>query len=160
MEQTYLLDKSGFLYPIQMQRQGTTSMVIPCLYLLLFTVLRTPSAELSVNKKRTRILFRKELGSSTNCMVEHQGVEPWHRSPGLSHFESLNRLDEAGFVRLSLAVAGIFCASQKWHIIAIYRQKSTTFCEVPLEKAFFHTGRQRLHFRCSCVRCPLLQFAF
>ena len=88
-------------------------------------------------------------------LAEHQGVEPWHRSPGLSHFESLNRLDEAGFVRLSLAVAGIFCASQKWHIIAIYRQKSTTFCEVPLEKAFFHTGRQRLHFRCSCVRCPL-----
>ena len=32
-------------------------------------------------------------------------------------FESLNRLDEAGFVRLSLAVSGIFCASQKWHII-------------------------------------------
>ena len=70
-------------------------------------------------------------------LAEHQGVEPWHRSPGLSHFESLNRLDEAGFVRLSLAVAGIFCASQKWHIIAIYRQKSTTFCEMTLEKAFF-----------------------
>ena len=52
-------------------------------------------------------------------------------------FESLNRLDEAGFVRLSLAVAGIFCASQKWHIIAIYRQKSTAFCEVPLEKPPF-----------------------
>ena len=70
-------------------------------------------------------------------LAEHQGVEPWHRSPGLSHFESLNRLDEAGFVRLSLAVAGIFCASQKWHIIAIYRQKSTTFCEVPLESLPF-----------------------
>ena len=70
-------------------------------------------------------------------LAEHQGVEPWHRSPGLSHFESLNRLDEAGFVRLSLAVVGIFCASQKWHIIAIYRQKSTTFCEVPLEKPPF-----------------------
>jgi hypothetical protein len=48
-------------------------------------------------------------------------------------FESLNRLEEAGFVRLSLAVAGIFCASQKLHISAIYRKKSTTFCEVPLE---------------------------
>jgi hypothetical protein len=70
-------------------------------------------------------------------LAEHQGVEPWHRSPGLSHFESLNRLDEAGFTRLSLAVAGIFCASQKWHIIAIYRQKSTTFCEMTLEKSFF-----------------------
>ena len=70
-------------------------------------------------------------------MVEHQGVEPWHRSPGLSHFESLNRLEETGFVRLSLAVVGIFCASQKWHISAIYRQKSTTFCEVPLEKPPF-----------------------
>ena len=80
---------------------------------------------------------RRRTHRSAAFLAEHQGVEPWHRSPGLSHFESLNRLDEAGFVRLSLAVAGIFCASQKWHIIAIYRQKSTTFCEVPLEKAFF-----------------------
>ena len=53
-------------------------------------------------------------------------------------FESLNRLDEAGFVRLSLAVAGIFCASQKWHTIAIYRQKSAAFREMTLEKAFSH----------------------
>ena len=111
-------------------------MVIPCL--CLFTALRTLAAEPPVNKKRTRTLFRKESGSSTNCMVEHQGVEPWHRSPGLSHFESLNRLDETGFVRLSLAVAGIFCASQKWHTIAIYRQKSAAFCEMTLEKAFSH----------------------
>ena len=110
-------------------------MVIPCL--CSFTVPSSPFAEPSVNKKRTQTLFRKESGSSTNCMVEHQGVEPWHRSPGLSHFESLNRLDETGFVRLSLAVAGIFCASQKWPIIAICRRKLTTFCEVPLEKPPF-----------------------
>ena len=71
MEQAYLFDKSGFLYPIQMQRQGTTSMVIPCLYLLLLTVLRTPSAELPVNKKRTRTLSHRESGSGTNCMVEN-----------------------------------------------------------------------------------------
>ena len=135
MEQAYLFDKSGFLYPIQMQRQGTTSMVIPCL--CSFTVPSSPSAEPPINKKRTRTLSRKESGSSTNCLVEHQGVEPWHRSPGLSHFESLNRLDEAGFTRLSLAVAGIFCASQKLHISAIYRRKSTTFCEVPLENSPF-----------------------
>ena len=122
---------------MQSKRQGTTFMVIPCLYSFLLTVLRTLAAEPPINKKRTRTLSRKESGSSTNCMVEHQGVEPWHRSPGLSHFESLNRLDEAGFVRLSWAVAGIFCASQKWHISAIYRQKSTTFCEVPLEKPPF-----------------------
>ena len=51
-------------------------MVIPCLYLLLLTVLRTPSAELPVNKKRTRTLFHKESGSSTNCMVENSGIEP------------------------------------------------------------------------------------
>ena len=62
-------------------------MVIPCLYLLLLTVLRTLAAGPPVNKKRTRTLSHKESGSSTNCMVEHQGVEPWHRSPGLSHFE-------------------------------------------------------------------------
>ena len=46
-------------------------------------------------------------------------------------------MDEAGFVWLSLAVSGIFCASQKLHIIAIYRRKSTAFCEVPLEKPPF-----------------------
>ena len=27
-------------------------------------------------------------------LAEHQGVEPWHRSPGLSHFESLKLLDK------------------------------------------------------------------
>ena len=69
----------------QSKRQDTTVMVIPCL--CSFTVPSSPFAEPPVNKKRTRTLFRKESGSSTNCMVEHQGVEPWHRSPGLSHFE-------------------------------------------------------------------------
>ena len=44
-------------------------MMIPCLYLLLFTVLRTLAAGLPVNKKRTRTLFHKESGSSTNEIV-------------------------------------------------------------------------------------------
>ncbi|MFR0984667.1 MAG: DUF4130 domain-containing protein [Faecalibacterium sp.] len=35
-----------------------------------FTVPSSPSAELPINKKRTRTLFRKESGSSTNCLVE------------------------------------------------------------------------------------------
>ena len=125
-------------------------MVIPCLYSFLLTVLRTLAVGFPVNKKRTRALSHRESGSSTNCMVEHQGVEPWHRSPGLSHFESLNRLEEAGFVRLSLAVAGIFCASQKWHISAIYRQKSTTFCEVPLEKPPFTQSVR------GCISCVVV----
>ena len=60
----------------QSKRQDTTAMVIPCLYLLLLTVLRTPSAELPVNKKRTRTLFHKESGSSTNCLVDGTGLEP------------------------------------------------------------------------------------
>ena len=51
-------------------------MVIPCLYSFLLTVLHTPSAESLVNKKRTRTLFHKESGSSTNCMVEITGIEP------------------------------------------------------------------------------------
>ena len=51
-------------------------MVIPCLYLLLLTVLRTLAAGPPVNKKRTRTLFRKESGSSTNCMVGQAGLEP------------------------------------------------------------------------------------
>ena len=49
-------------------------MVIPCL--CSFTVPSSPFAEPPVNKKRTRTLFRKESGSSTNCMVELTGVEP------------------------------------------------------------------------------------
>ena len=132
----------------QNKRQDTTVIVIPCL--CSFTVPSSPFSEPPANKKRTRTLSHRELGSSTNCMVEHQGVEPWHRSPGLSHFESLNRLEEAGFVRLSLAVAGIFCASQKWHISAIYRQKSTTFCEVPLEKPPFTQSVR------GCISCVVV----
>ena len=50
-------------------------MMIPCLYSFSLTALRTPSAELPVNKKRTRTLFRKESGSSTNCMVDGTGLE-------------------------------------------------------------------------------------
>ena len=69
----------------QNKRQDTITTMIPCL--CSFTVPSSPSAEPPVNKKRTRTLSRKESGSSTNCLVEHQGVEPWHRSPGLSHFE-------------------------------------------------------------------------
>ena len=70
-------------------------------------------------------------------MVEHQGVEPWHRSPGLSHFESLKLLDEAGPSRPSLAAEGIFATPKKARHTAICRQKSAAFCEMTLEKAFF-----------------------
>lgn len=51
------------------KRQDTTATVIPCLYLLLFTVLRTLAVGLPVNKKRTRTLSHRESGSGTNCMV-------------------------------------------------------------------------------------------
>ena len=70
-------------------------------------------------------------------LAEHQGVEPWHRSPGLSHFESLKLLDEAGPLRLSLAAEGILATSKKARHTAICRQKSAAFCEMTLEKAFF-----------------------
>ena len=73
-------------------------------------------------------------------MVEHQGVEPWHRSPGLSHFESLKLLDEAGPSRLSLASEGIFATSKKARHTAICGQNSAAFCEMTLEKAFFTRG--------------------
>ena len=119
----------------QSKRQDTTVIVIPCL--CSFNALCSPSAELPINKKRTRTLSRKESGSSTNCMVEHQGVEPWHRSPGLSHFESLKLLDEAGPSRLSLAAEGILVTAKKARHTAICRQKSAAFCEMTLEKAFF-----------------------
>ena len=58
----------------QSKRQGTTVIVIPCL--CSFNALCSPSAELPINKKRTRTLFHKESGSSTNCMVDGTGLEP------------------------------------------------------------------------------------
>ena len=58
----------------QSKRQDTTIIVIPCL--CSFTVPSSPSAKPPINKKRTRTLFRKESGSSTNCMVENSGIEP------------------------------------------------------------------------------------
>ena len=65
--------RSAFSLPheqgFQSKRQDATAMVIPCL--CSFTVLRTLAAEPPINKKRTRTLFRKESGSSTNCMVEN-----------------------------------------------------------------------------------------
>ena len=57
----------------QSKRQDTTIIVIPCL--CSFTVPSSPSAEPPINKKRTRTLFRKESGSSTNCMVDGTGLE-------------------------------------------------------------------------------------
>ena len=119
----------------QNKRQNTTVIVIPCL--CSFTVPSSPFSEPPANKKRTRTLSHRELGSSTNCMVEHQGVEPWHRSPGLSHFESLKLLDEAGPSRLSLAAEGVLVTSKKARHTAICRQKSAAFCEMTLEKSFF-----------------------
>lgn len=61
--------KKKILEMVSHKRQDTTATVIPCLYLLLFTVLRTLAVGLPVNKKRTRTLSHKESGSGTNCMV-------------------------------------------------------------------------------------------
>ena len=57
-------------------------MMISCLYSFLLTVLHTPSAEPLVNKKRTRTLFHKESGSSTNCMVGGTGLEQHGHAAG------------------------------------------------------------------------------
>ena len=56
-------------------------MMIPCLCSFLFTVPSSPSAEPPINKKRTRTLFHKESGSSTNCMVDGTGLEQQRRRP-------------------------------------------------------------------------------
>ena len=58
------------------QRQDTIATMIPCLYSFLLTALRTLSAKPPINKKRTRTLSHRELGSSTNCMVGQPGLEP------------------------------------------------------------------------------------
>lgn len=54
--------KKKILEMVSHKRQDTTATVIPCLYLLLFTVLRTLAVGLPVNKKRTRILSHRETG--------------------------------------------------------------------------------------------------
>ena len=58
----------------QSKRQDTTVIVIPCL--CSFNALCSPSAEFPINKKRTRTLAHRELGSSTNCLVDLEGFEP------------------------------------------------------------------------------------
>ena len=58
----------------QSKRQDTTVIVIPCL--CSFTVPSSPFSEPPANKKRTRTLSHRESGSSTNCMVGHEGFEP------------------------------------------------------------------------------------
>ena len=63
-----------FLTNTKNKRQGTTYIVIPCL--CSFTVPSSPFSEPLANKKRTRTLFHKESGSSTNCMVGQEGLEP------------------------------------------------------------------------------------
>ena len=57
----------------QSKRQDTTVIVIPCL--CSFNALCSPSAEFPINKKRTRTLSHRELGSSTNCLVGGTGLE-------------------------------------------------------------------------------------
>ena len=61
---------------LQNKRQDNTAMVIPCLCSFLLTVPSSAFSEPPVNKKRTRTLFYKESGSSTNCLVDGTGLEP------------------------------------------------------------------------------------
>lgn len=63
--------KKKILEMVSHKRQDTTATVIPCLYLLLFTVLRTLAVGLPVNKKRTRALSHRESDSGTSCVAEH-----------------------------------------------------------------------------------------
>ena len=69
-------------------------MVIPCL--CSFTVPSSPFAEPSVNKKRTRTLFRKESGSSTNCMVDGTGLEQQRQPLRNSKFHSTGGYSSIG----------------------------------------------------------------
>ena len=46
------------------------------LHLLTQTVLLLVQTQTSDKQKSTRTLFRKELGSGTNCMVDGTGLEP------------------------------------------------------------------------------------
>ena len=66
------------------KRQGITFAVTPCLCFcsFSFTVLRIPSAEPPINKKRTRTLFHREgfgyelYGGALSTALEPEGVIP------------------------------------------------------------------------------------
>ena len=71
-------------------------MVIPCLCSFLLTVPSSAFSELPVNKKRTRTLFRKESGSSTNCMVDGTGLEQHGRAQRNRKFHSTGGYSSIG----------------------------------------------------------------
>ena len=73
---TQRLTRNAQYRGMQSKRQDTTIIVIPCLYSFLSTVPSSAFSEPLVNKKRTRTLSHRELGSSTNCMVDGTGLEP------------------------------------------------------------------------------------
>ena len=50
---------------------------------------------------------------------------------------------------------GHFCNLKKGTSHRNLQAKISRFLRNDVRKSLFHTGRQRLHFRCSCVRCPL-----
>ena len=68
---TQRLTRNAQYRGMQSKRQDTTATVIPCLYLLLFPVLRTLAVGLPANKKRTRTLSLRETDSGTSCVAEH-----------------------------------------------------------------------------------------
>ena len=110
-------------------------------------VLIPPATSLHRAKRKPPALFftltalAEMVGFSRALKTAHWAVfarrDAKRRSPGLSHFESLKLLDEAGSSRLSLAAEGILVTSKKARHTAICRQKSAAFCEMTLEKAFF-----------------------
>ena len=67
------------LDPAKQKGRIPSPTMIPCL--CSFTVPSSPFSEPPANKKRTRTLFRKESGSSTNCMVDGTGLEQQRRRP-------------------------------------------------------------------------------
>ena len=73
---TQRLTRNAQYRGMQSKRQDTTIILIPCLYSFLSTVPSSAFSEPLVNKKRTRTLSHRELGSSTNCMVDGTGLEP------------------------------------------------------------------------------------
>lgn len=94
------------------------------------------AAAASVTKTGTGKGFGGDIVATLT--VESDGTVSDCKLEGASETESLKLLDEAGSLRLSLAAEGIFATSKKARHTAICRQKSATFCEMTLEKAFSH----------------------
>ena len=126
-----------FLTNTKNKRQGTTSIVISCLYSFLLTVPSSPFSEPLINKKRTRTLSRKELGSSTNCMVDGTGLEPVTSCTSSRCSTSWANRPYSVLPKSACLCYHTFCKKA-----SLFCEKYKTFLKLRSQKSLFGAGTQ------------------